>query len=122
MASGSLELEARGPFSLARSVAFGSFAPSGAPQPEADALRLAFVDEGGEPAAIAARQSGSAVTVDYVSALDPPRVAAHAARILSLDVDATAFEAVGARDTSVTRGGRRLWQSRRRLINAGRGL
>jgi DNA-3-methyladenine glycosylase II len=80
MASGTLQVEARGPFSLARSVAFaGGFAPAGAPQANGDVLRLAFVDDGGEAAAIAARQSGSKVSVDYVSALDPSRVAGHAA-------------------------------------------
>jgi hypothetical protein len=38
MASGTLQVEARGPFSLARSVAFaGGFAPAGAPQADGDA-------------------------------------------------------------------------------------
>jgi 3-methyladenine DNA glycosylase/8-oxoguanine DNA glycosylase len=102
METGRVELEARGPFSLAQSVAFAdSFAPAGTPQAEAAVLRLAFCDDGGTPVAIAARQDGPRVLVDYRSDLAANRVTAHVARILGLDVDATGFLAVAERDPVV---------------------
>jgi DNA-3-methyladenine glycosylase II len=102
MTIGQVELAVRGPFSLAQSIAFaGAFVPVQAPQPDADMMRLAFVDDQGESAAVAVRQDGERVTVDYRSSLAPERVAAHTARILSLDVDATGFAAVGERDAEV---------------------
>jgi DNA-3-methyladenine glycosylase II len=100
--TGRFELELSGPFSLAQSIAFaGAFVPVRAPQADDEVMRLAFVDDGGEGATVAVRQDGDRVIVDYRSSLAAARVAAHTARILSLDVDATGFAAVGERDADV---------------------
>jgi DNA-3-methyladenine glycosylase II len=89
-----ISLRPRGPFSL--------------PAP----LSVALTDDGGEPLAFRAVWTGEAVEVDFVSDLPPTRVEAHAARVLSLDVDARDLASVGLRDPVVARllgeaGGRR---------------
>src|SRR5215210_548207 len=82
-----ISLRPRGPFSL--------------PEP----LQLAFTDDGGEPVAVRAAWAAEAgeVEVDFVSDLSAERVERHAARVLSLDVDATGLAGVGARDPVVAR-------------------
>ena len=82
-----ISLRPRGPFSL--------------PEP----LRLAFTDDGGEPVALRAAWAAEAgeVEVDFVSDLSAERVERHAARVLSIDVDATGLAGVGARDPVVAR-------------------
>jgi DNA-3-methyladenine glycosylase II len=89
-----ISLRPRGPFSLE------------------SPLSVALTDDGGEPVAFRAVWDGSAVEVDFVSDLPPTRVEAHAARVLSLDVDAGGLAAVADRDPVVARlleetGGRR---------------
>src|SRR3954464_7332850 len=89
-----ISLRPRGPFSL--------------PSP----MVLALTDDGGEPVAFRAGWSGEEVEVDFVSDLPAARVEAHAARVLSLDVDARGLGAVGDGDPVVARlleeaGGRR---------------
>src|SRR4051794_24851300 len=91
-----ISLQPRGPFSLPES------------------LVLALTDDGGEPVAFRAAWSevAHAVEVDFVSDLPAARVERHAARVLSLDVDATGLGEVGARDPVIGRllaesGGRR---------------
>jgi DNA-3-methyladenine glycosylase II len=91
-----ISLQPRGPFSLPES------------------LVLALTDDGGEPVAFRAAWSevAGAVEVDFVSDLPAARVERHAARVLSLDVDASGLEEVGARDPVIGRllaesGGRR---------------
>jgi DNA-3-methyladenine glycosylase II len=89
-----ISLRPRGPYSL--------------PEP----LVLALTDDGGEAVAFRAVWTGDAVDVDFVSDLPAVRVEAHAARVLSLDVDARGLAAVGERDPVVGRlleeaGGRR---------------
>ena len=80
-----ISLRPQGPFSL--------------PAP----LSVALTDDGGEPVAFRAVWTGSAVDVDFVSDLPPTRVEAHAARVLSLDVDARDLDSVGERDAVVAR-------------------
>ena len=75
-----ISLRPRGPFSL--------------PAP----LVVALTDDGGEPVAFRAVWTGAEVDVDFVSDLPPSRVEAHAARVLSLDVDASGLSAVAERD------------------------
>jgi DNA-3-methyladenine glycosylase II len=75
-----ISLRPQGPFSL--------------PAP----LFVALTDDGGEPVAFRAVWTGSAVDVDFVSDLAPTRVEAHAARVLSLDVDARDLPSLADRD------------------------
>jgi DNA-3-methyladenine glycosylase II len=82
-----ISLRPRGPFSL--------------PSP----LVVALTDDGGEPVALRAAWAEEAgeVEIDFVSDLPAERVERHAARVLSLDVDASGLAAVGARDPVVGR-------------------
>jgi DNA-3-methyladenine glycosylase II len=89
-----ISLQPRGPFALE------------------EPLVLALTDDGGDAVAFRAVFDGSVVDVDFVSDLPPGRVEAHAARVLSLDVDARELAGVGARDPVIARlleeaGGRR---------------
>ena len=89
-----ISLRPRGPFTLA--------AP----------LVAALTDDGGDAVALRAVWDGESVDVDFVSDLPAERVEAHAARMLSLDVDASGLAEVGARDPVIGRlvaeaGGRR---------------
>ncbi len=91
-----ISLRPRGPFSL--------------PSP----LVVALTDDGGDAVALRASwvQEAGEVEVDFVSDLPAERVERHAARVLSLDVDASGLEEVGERDPVVGRllaeaGGRR---------------
>jgi DNA-3-methyladenine glycosylase II len=103
MATGRLELAALGPFSLAQSIAFArGFAPVFPAAAGGETLRLTFVDDGGEPAAIAVREEGDGLRCDYASALPAEAVRAHAARILSLDVDARPFAELARREPVVS--------------------
>jgi DNA-3-methyladenine glycosylase II len=77
-------------------------------------LVLALTDDGGEAVALRAVwvPDAGAVEIDFVSDLPAERVERHAARVLSLDVDASGLAEVGARDPVVGRllaeaGGRR---------------
>ena len=91
-----ISLRPRGPFSLPSPLVLGLTDDGG----DAVALRAACVAETGE------------VEIDFVSDLPAERVERHAARVLSLDVDATGLAEVGERDSVVGRlqseaGGRR---------------
>ena len=61
-------------------------------------LSVALTDDGGEPVAFRAVWTGEVVDVDFVSDLPPTRVEAHAARVLSLDVDARDLPSLADRD------------------------
>ena len=82
-----ISLRPRGPFSL--------------PAP----LHVALTDDGGDAVALRAVWAAEAgeVEVDFVSDLAAERVERHAARVLSLDVDASGLAEVGARDPVVGR-------------------
>ena len=90
-----ISLQPRGPFSLD-----GPFV-------------AALTDDGGDVVAFrAVRTEDGSVDVDFVSDLPGARVEAHAARILSLDVDASGLSEVAERDPVAGRllaeaGGRR---------------
>lgn len=91
-----ISLRPRGPFSL--------------PSP----LVVALTDDGGDAVALRAVWEADAgvVEVDFVSDMAAQRVERHAARVLSLDVDGSGLEEVGARDPVIGRllseaGGRR---------------
>ena len=66
-------------------------------------LSVALTDDGGEPVAFRAVWTGEAVDVDFVSDLPPTRVEAHAARVLSLDVDARDLPSLADRDPVLAR-------------------
>jgi DNA-3-methyladenine glycosylase II len=90
-----ISLRPRGPFSLSEPVA------------------VALTDDSGEPVAFrAVLAADGSVGVDFRSDLPAARVEAHAARVLSLDTDATGLADVAARDPVIGRllaeaGGRR---------------
>lgn len=97
-------LEPHGRFSLAEALDFG-FGPQPAHPGEA-VMRMAFTVDGySSQAAVAVRQAqpDGPVTVDVQGAADPEVVTAQVARILSLDVDATGWDALGARDPLIGR-------------------
>lgn len=99
-----LILTPTGPFSLEQTLAFTTgFAPFDAPQVGDGRLRRALVDDGGALVGLSARQEGDVVIVEYASDLPESQVAAHAARLLSLDVDASRWRLVGERDPVVGR-------------------
>lgn len=96
----SVEIPVRGAFDLTASIRFlERFAPAARPDAgsEPGTLRLAFpAAPSWRPVGVLARQNG-AVSVE-VFGEDVEAAAAHAARILSLDVDGSGFASVGARD------------------------
>ncbi|HYF46373.1 MAG TPA: hypothetical protein VD926_09200, partial [Acidimicrobiales bacterium] len=84
-----------GPFSLAAVNWWLQGFPAGDPPPEGDDLTWAFLSDEGEPVAVHLRQTRTQVVADVVEGGgDPDRLRAQVARMLSLDVDADAFEAV----------------------------
>lgn len=100
-------LTPRGPFSLAASARFlGGFAPAADPTTPEGGLRMAFCVEGGwEPVAVSIEQpqAGGAVAVWSTGDADGGRLRDQVARMLSLDVDATGFAALGEADPVVGR-------------------
>lgn len=97
-----------GPFSLTASTRFlEGFAPAAYHGHTAGHLDLAFpVDGDWRTVGVHLQQEqelGGAVVGEVVGAADPEAVSAQVARILSLDVDATGFPAVGQRDPLVGR-------------------
>ncbi len=87
----------RGRFDLARSIDFG-FGPR--PAMAGDTLRLAFVLDGYvEQAGVAVTQPAPDLArFSVVGDVDPERAAAQAARVLSLDEDATGYDRMVDRD------------------------
>jgi DNA-3-methyladenine glycosylase II len=91
-----------GAFSLEQSIDFvAGFAPAASPQPDSERLLLGLTDDSGVPCAISVRQRDATLEVDYVSELPVDAVRAHAARLLSVDVDGAGFAEVGGRDPVV---------------------
>lgn len=103
-----VELDVKGPYSLAESRAFlEGFTPAGGGAASIhDALALAFrLDGTFEPIGVLVRQIDGATSCDVLSN-DPivsMRAAHQAARMLGLDVDATAWADIGARDATLGR-------------------
>jgi DNA-3-methyladenine glycosylase II len=75
-----ISLRPRGPFSLA------------------EPLVVALTDDGGDAVALRAVWTGEVVDVDFRSDLPASQVEAHAARVLSLDTDASGLSQVAERD------------------------
>lgn len=96
-----IELAAKGPFSLAQSIAFSEGLGADASGGAEGVFHAALVDDDGTPAAFAARQVGATVAIEHDGGLDDARMCAHAARILSVDVDARGLDAVAKRDPVV---------------------
>src|SRR3954451_11640085 len=99
-----LRLPVRGPFSLAASTRFlEGFAPARyRGSPDGGPLRLAFPVEGsGGTVGVAVRQDADGGVLADVGPVLPDRVATQLARILSLDVDGSAFPTVAAADPVV---------------------
>jgi DNA-3-methyladenine glycosylase II len=87
----------RGRFDLARSIGFGFGARPASP---GDTLRLALVRDGyAEQAGVGVTQPApDVVRFEVVGDVDPERAAAQAARVLSLDEDATGYDRMVDRD------------------------
>jgi DNA-3-methyladenine glycosylase II len=103
-------LAPRGPFTLASAARFiAGWPPAARPQAGADTgtVRLAFlVDDWSGHAGVALRQDADGTvhgTIAESTAADPARVAAQAARIVSLDHDGTGYAALGEADPVVGR-------------------
>ncbi|MCU1473453.1 hypothetical protein [Amnibacterium sp.] len=100
MATLTVEIEVRGPWSLATSRAFWEgFAPTALPPGDGDALSTVFlVEEDWSRAGGEVRQDGSVASVTVSGDGDLRAAAAQVARFLSLDVDAAGWPEVGRRD------------------------
>jgi len=100
------EITPRGPFSLAASALFlGGFAPAAhKAAPTADHLHLAFVADDSEQAVgVCLREEDDTVIGEMFGEADKDVVRKQVARILSLDVDGSAFPLVGEHDPIVGR-------------------
>lgn len=93
-----VELSPRGPFALAQSIEFAAgFDPMSSGG--ADGRFFASLcDDDGTSAAFVAHEVDGRVVIEHDGALSDDRLCAHAARILSLDTDASALADVAARD------------------------
>lgn len=96
-----IDLVVRGPFSLRESVAFAEGFEPAAIGGADGVFRAALVDDDGTPVGLEVTQEGSRLVVKHSSALPDECVAAHAARILSVDIDGSGLEEVAARDPVV---------------------
>ncbi len=96
--TGSFEIRARGPFSFRASVRFlEEFAPAGYDGADRTELRLAFPADGSWQTArawITPVDDDSGVTIHTFGDGDSKRVCDQVARILSLDVDGSGYDAV----------------------------
>jgi DNA-3-methyladenine glycosylase II len=108
MASGEFVLEPRGPFTLASAARFIAGWPPADSRAAGDGeVRLAFLaDDFSGDAGVVLRQGPEGTvrgTITGGSAADPERVAAQAARVVSLDHDGTGYAALGERDPVIDR-------------------
>ena len=103
MSSRSITLTPKGPFALAAAADFlERFPPAGAAATDGPDLRLAFaVERSWETVGVRVTQPGDELCADVFGEADPDAVSAQLARLLSVDVDASGFAAVGARDPVV---------------------
>ena len=100
---GAFTIEPRGPFALSAAAEFwGSFPPADRPDAAAGpGLRLAFLLDSLDGAAgVALRERGGAVDGEPTPGA-PDSVREQTARILSLDIDGSGYDAVGERDPVV---------------------
>ena len=105
MAEGRFELRPIGPYSLAASVRFlEGFAPAAYGGHEGGHLHLAFVADGGEDVAgVCVREEDGVVLGEVYGDARVEVVKRQVERILSLDVDGSAFPEVGQRDPVVAK-------------------
>ena len=107
MASGDFVLEPRGPFTLASAARFIAGWEAGSGGAAGEEVRLGFLcdDFSGDAGVLLRQDAHGAVrgTITGGSAADPERVAAQAARVVSLDHDGTGYAALGERDPVVGR-------------------
>jgi DNA-3-methyladenine glycosylase II len=103
MAEGRFELRPVGPYSLAASVRFlEGFAPAAYEGHGEGHLHLAFVADGGENVAgVCVREEGAVILGEVSGDAGVEVVKRQVERILSLDVDGSAFPEVGRRDPVV---------------------
>jgi len=105
MAEGSIELRPVGPYSLAASVRFlEGFTPAAYEGNEEGHLHLAFVADGGEDVAgVCVREEEGVILGEVYGDSGVEVVKRQVERILSLDVDGSAFPEVGQRDPVVAK-------------------
>ena len=105
MAEGRFELRPIGPYSLGASARFlEGFAPAAYEGNEAGHLHLAFVADGGEGVAgVCVREEGGVILGEVSGEAEVAVVKWQVERILSLDIDGSAFPEVGRRDPVVGR-------------------
>jgi DNA-3-methyladenine glycosylase II len=105
MAEGSFELRPVGPYSLAASVRFlEGFTPAAYEGHEEGHLHLAFVADGGEDVAgVCVREEEGVILGEVYGDSGVEVVKRQVERILSLDVDGSAFPEVGQRDLVVAK-------------------
>ena len=105
MAEGRFELRPMGPYSLAASVRFlEGFTPAAYEGDEEGHLHLAFVADGGEDVAgVCVWEEGGMILGEVYGDAGVEVVKGQVERILSLDVDGSAFPEVGRRDPVVGR-------------------
>jgi DNA-3-methyladenine glycosylase II len=103
MAGGSFELRPVGPYSFRASVRFlEGFAPAAYEGNEVGHMHLAFVaDGGGGVAGVCVREEAGAIHGEVSGEAEVAVVKRQVGRILSLDVDGSAFPEVGQRDPVV---------------------
>jgi DNA-3-methyladenine glycosylase II len=95
-----VEILVRGRFDLAQSIRFGFGQRDAA---DGSVMRLAFCLDGyrTQVGAAITQPSPDVLRCEVVGDADPATVAAHVARVLSVDVDATGYDELGARDPVV---------------------
>jgi DNA-3-methyladenine glycosylase II len=100
MATQSVEVEVRGPWSLATSRRFWEgFAPTALPPSGGEALSTVFlVEHDWSRASAEVRQDGAVASITVAGSGDLEAAAAQVSRFLSLDVDADGWPGVGKRD------------------------
>ncbi|WP_456843784.1 DNA-3-methyladenine glycosylase family protein [Cellulomonas sp. P5_C6] len=100
MASDVVEIPLHGRFDLAQSIRFGFGQRDAA---DGSVMRLAFCLDGyrTQVAAAVTQPSAAVLRCEVQGGADPALVAAHVARVLSVDVDATGYDELGARDPLV---------------------
>src|SRR4051794_31720795 len=91
------EIPVHGRFDLEQSIGFGF---GGREPGGGSVMRLAFCLDGytEQVAAAVTQPSAQVLHVEVLGEAEPRRVADHVARVLSVDVDATGYDALGARD------------------------
>jgi len=101
----SFEIVPTGPYSLKESAEFlWGFTPAASPAPEDRHLHLCFVVDGSDRiAGVCLREDRDRVIGDVYGDADLDAARTQSARILSIDIDGTAYPEVGTRDPAIGR-------------------